>query len=58
MQALVQYSNAAEAGSAKAALEGHAIYDGGYNRVGRCEATMHAVLLHCHWSLMQTAAEI
>jgi hypothetical protein len=33
-QALVQYSNAAEAASAKASLEGHAIYDGGYNRVG------------------------
>lgn len=32
-QALVQYSNAVEAASAKAALEGHAIYDGGYNRV-------------------------
>ena len=32
-QALVQYSNAAEAASAKASLEGHAIYDGGYNRV-------------------------
>ena len=33
LQALVQYSDAASAANAKAALEGHAIYDGGYNRV-------------------------
>jgi len=32
-QALVQYPDPGSAANAKAALEGHAIYDGGYNRV-------------------------
>lgn len=32
-QALVQYNDAASASNAKVALEGHAIYDGGYNRI-------------------------
>jgi polypyrimidine tract-binding protein 2 len=34
-QALVQYPDQASAANAKMALEGHAIYDGGYNRVSR-----------------------
>ena len=32
-QALIQYADAVSAANAKTALEGHAIYDGGYNRV-------------------------
>ena len=32
-QALIQFPDNTAAGNAKAALEGHAIYDGGYNRV-------------------------
>ena len=32
-QALIQYADGVGAGNAKAALEGHAIYDGGYNKV-------------------------
>lgn len=33
MQALIQYPDPVSANNAKTALEGHAIYDGGYNRV-------------------------
>ncbi len=33
MQALIQYPDPLSATNAKSALEGHAIYDGGYNRV-------------------------
>ena len=33
LQALVQYPDPQSASNAKQALEGHAIYDGGYNRV-------------------------
>ncbi len=33
MQALIQYPDPVAANNAKTALEGHAIYDGGYNRV-------------------------
>jgi hypothetical protein len=33
LQALIQYSDPMSAANAKQALEGHAIYDGGYNRV-------------------------
>ncbi len=33
MQALVQFPDPVSASNAKQALEGHAIYDGGYNRV-------------------------
>jgi hypothetical protein len=33
MQALIQYPDPGSATNAKSALEGHAIYDGGYNRV-------------------------
>lgn len=32
-QALIQYPDPVAANNAKTALEGHAIYDGGYNRV-------------------------
>lgn len=32
-QALIQYNDAGSACNAKVALEGHAIYDGGYNRI-------------------------
>ncbi|KAK9864277.1 hypothetical protein WJX84_009138 [Apatococcus fuscideae] len=32
-QALIQYADAVSAANAKTALEGHAIYDGGYNRL-------------------------
>ena len=42
-QALVQYPDPGSAANAKAALEGHAIYDGGYNRVRPCAS---APLLH------------
>ena len=33
VQALVQFPDPVSASNAKQALEGHAIYDGGYNRV-------------------------
>lgn len=33
LQALIQYPDPVAANNAKTALEGHAIYDGGYNRV-------------------------
>lgn len=33
LQALIQYPDPVSANNAKNALEGHAIYDGGYNRV-------------------------
>ena len=36
MQALVQYPDGMSATNAMQALEGHAIYDGGYNRVSTC----------------------
>ena len=34
LQALVQFPDEPTATTAKNALEGHAIYDGGYNKVG------------------------
>ncbi len=36
VQALIQYPDPGSATNAKVALEGHAIYDGGYNRVRPC----------------------
>ena len=47
LQALVQYSNPTEAANAKAALEGHAIYDGGYNRVRRSVLSTCNMLAIC-----------
>ena len=38
-QALIQYADAVSAANAKTALEGHAIYDGGYNRVRHWSCT-------------------
>ena len=40
LQALIQYPDPVSANNAKTALEGHAIYDGGYNRV-----SMHAEII-------------
>ncbi len=33
LQALVQFPDDVSASNAKAALDGHAVYDGGYNKV-------------------------
>lgn len=41
----MQYADAASAANAKAALEGHAIYDGGYNRV--CVSSAAATSSQC-----------
>ena len=43
MQALIQYPDPGSATNAKAALEGHAIYDGGYNRVRPLQNTLISV---------------
>jgi hypothetical protein len=43
-QALVQYPDPTSASNAKQALEGHAIYDGGYNRVSPPAAPSSALL--------------
>ena len=43
-QALIQYADAVSAANAKTALEGHAIYDGGYNRVRPPSCGKHAAL--------------
>lgn len=46
MQALIQYPDPVSANNAKTALEGHAIYDGGYNRVSKSSVhiAQHALL--------------
>ena len=36
LQALVQFPDDVSASNAKAALDGHAVYDGGYNKVRLC----------------------
>ncbi len=51
-QALVQYPDPQSASNAKTALEGHAIYDGGYNRV--LPRTLPKAYLH-HKSRPQAA---
>ena len=44
-QALVQYPDAPSAANARGALDGHAIYDGGYNRVSMPCICAHTVQL-------------
>ena len=39
-QALVQFPDPVSASNAKQALEGHAIYDGGYNKVSSVETSL------------------
>ena len=45
LQALIQYPDPTSAGSAKQALEGHAIYEGGCNKVQTIYGCIHVVFL-------------
>lgn len=54
MQALIQYPDPGSATNAKSALEGHAIYDGGYNRV----STLANLLLSVFQSLISPGGQM
>ena len=47
LQALIQYPDPNSAGSAKQALEGHAIYEGGCNKVCLAQPATALPSVHC-----------